>query len=204
MDGKHVAARGPEDVDEAIERLREAERTDRSTAVERPLERDVSRRQFVRAAGGGLLAPATGVASAGRRPWDYLAYLDGGSQVPPVETGARGLAAFELGGAGAALHYAVYVLNIEDATMAHVHRGRAGKEGPVVAWLYPTSGPRPKPVEGNFGGVLARATLTAGDLVGPLEGMSMGEFVAAIEAGAAYVNVHTAANPGGEIRGQIG
>lgn len=42
------------------------------------------------------------------------------------------------------------------------------------------------------------------DLVGPLAGMTLEDLVALIESGDAYVNVHTVANPGGEIRGQVG
>ena len=41
MPGKHVTARVPEDVYEAIEAIREAEQTDRSTAIKRLLERGI-------------------------------------------------------------------------------------------------------------------------------------------------------------------
>lgn len=41
MAGKHVTARVPEDVYEAIEAIREDEQTDRSTAIKRLLERGI-------------------------------------------------------------------------------------------------------------------------------------------------------------------
>lgn len=41
MSGKHVTARVPEDLYEAIESIREEEQTDRSTAVKRLLQRGV-------------------------------------------------------------------------------------------------------------------------------------------------------------------
>lgn len=66
------------------------------------------------------------------------------------------------------------------ALAAHIHTGARGKAGPVVVAL---CGP-------CRSGVRKRATLSAAVL-------------AALEAGRAYVNVHTARNQAGEIRGQI-
>ena len=66
------------------------------------------------------------------------------------------------------------------ATAAHFHAGEAGKNGGVVI---PIGGADKSPFEGS-------ATLTdaqAADLM----------------AGRLYVNIHTAANKGGEIRGQV-
>ncbi len=63
---------------------------------------------------------------------------------------------------------------------AHIHIGRVGRAGPVAVSL---CGPCRNGRRGT-------ATLTAANL-------------AALAAGRAYVNVHTARNPGGEIRGQI-
>ena len=65
------------------------------------------------------------------------------------------------------------------ATAAHFHTGEAGKNGPVAVPITPNT----SPFEGS-------ATLTdaqAADLL----------------AGKWYVNVHTAENKGGEIRGQV-
>ncbi len=164
----------------------------------------IPRRRFVQAvAGGGLGLASTGVASAGGRHRHFLAYLIGANQVPAVQTDARGLALFKLDPAGETLRYKLLVAKIEDVQMAHIHLGAAGENGPVVAWLYPEDGPPPQQIEGEFTGVLARGTVTADDLVGELEDESMDALVSAIEAGDAYVNVHTEANPDGEIRGQI-
>jgi Cu/Zn superoxide dismutase len=66
------------------------------------------------------------------------------------------------------------------AIAAHIHIGRVGRAGPVSVAL---CGPCRNGQRGT-------ANLTAAAL-------------AALEAGRAYVNVHTPKNPGGEIRGQI-
>jgi hypothetical protein len=70
------------------------------------------------------------------------------------------------------------------ATMAHFHGpAEAGKNAGVAVWISTKGTPFPTSFEGE-------ATLTdaqAADLLG----------------GRWYVNIHTAANPGGEIRGQL-
>jgi hypothetical protein len=66
------------------------------------------------------------------------------------------------------------------ALAAHIHKGKPGKAGPVVV---PLCGPCRS---GRVGKVnISKAV------------------VSAIEGGNAYVNVHTAKNPAGEIRGQV-
>lgn len=127
------------------------------------------------------------------------AQLSGAEEVPAVDTGARGVAIFRVT-AEDELSYRLIAANIEDVTMAHIHLASA--DGAVVAWLYPDA-PPPQLIEGRFSGVLATGTITGADLVGPLVGMSLDALLNAIKAGDAYVNVHTTANPGGEIRGTI-
>jgi CHRD domain-containing protein len=68
------------------------------------------------------------------------------------------------------------------ALAAHIHMGKAGKAGNVVVPL--CAGTKCK------SGVHGTATLTPAVLK-------------AVKNGGAYVNVHTAKNPNGEIRGQI-
>lgn len=132
----------------------------------------------------------------------FTAQLSGAAEVPAVDTKARGVAVFTLSNDGTELTYRLNVANIQDVQMAHIHLGVAEVNGPVVAWLYP-SAPPPQLIEGRSQGVLATGTITSADLVGPLAGMTLDDLVATMSAGGAYVNVHTTANPGGEIRGQI-
>ncbi len=127
--------------------------------------------------------------------------LSGTNQVPAVVTSSRGRASFRLSRSGNALAYTLYVTGIEDPTMAHIHLAAAGKNGPPVVWLYPTKAHAVR--SGKVRGLLARGTITAAQLVGPLKGKSLEDLVEQMRAGNTYVNVHTRAHPGGEIRGQI-
>ncbi len=148
----------------------------------------------------GLTLLSVPVARAQTAKFD--ATLSGKNQSPPIDTPAHGRATFVLSKSGRSLHYTLYVADIENASMAHIHIGQVGEEGPVGAWLYPST-PPPVVKKGKFTGLLARGTLTAANLVGPLKGKSIEDLVSDIKAGDAYVNVHTTAHPGGEIRGQI-
>jgi CHRD domain len=100
--------------------------------------------------------------------------------------------------------------------MAHIHMARAGQNGLIVVWLYPSTAPNvTAPLgQGRLDGVIAEGTITAGDFVGPLAGHPLSDLLEAFENGTAYVNVHTNDGvaptntgpgdfPGGEIRGQV-
>lgn len=137
-------------------------------------------------------------------PETFMAKLTGAQEVPPVKTTATGVAIFKLSPDGNSLHCQLKVTDLKDLTMAHIHLGQAGKNGKVVVWLYPLSGPPPALKPGSFTGVLAEGTVTAKNLAGPLKGKPLSALVKDFKAGKAYVNVHTVAHPEGEIRGQIG
>ena len=132
----------------------------------------------------------------------FVAPLSGDEEVPPVATRARGNTVFKLSSDGTAIEYRLMVANLHNVTQAHIHRAPAGANGPVVAWLYPDSPPS-QLIPGRSSGVLATGTITAADLVGPLEGATLGDLLDEMTAGNTYVNVHTQQFPPGEIRGQI-
>ena len=140
--------------------------------------------------------------AAAESPKNFRTHLSGSEQPVPVETRAQGQAIFQLSADGMALHYKLNVANIEDVFMAHIHSAQPGENGPIVAWLYPAT-PPPVPIAGRFSGVLAAGVIQDNNLVGPLSGQTIQDLVDLIQDGGAYVNVHTAQFPAGEIRGQI-
>jgi hypothetical protein len=131
----------------------------------------------------GLL-PAITMAQA----TEYHANLSG-------STAATGAFAATVDVATATVTYTLTVPTIEATTQAHIHAGAEGESGPVVVPLFAAEGASANSinVSGTFG---------VADLVGPYEGDLIG-FVTAVNNGTLYVNVHTEANPAGEIRGQI-
>ncbi|TLS49280.1 CHRD domain-containing protein [Paenibacillus antri] len=128
----------------------------------------------------------------------YRAVLLGGNEVPPVRTFATGNVFFRLNEAGNRLFFRMVVRDIAKVTQAHIHLGRRGVNGPVVAFLF---GPSKFGITTRRGVVCG--SLTRRDLVGPLQGDPLRDLIAEIDRGNAYVNVHTIRHPNGEIRGQI-
>jgi hypothetical protein len=140
----------------------------------------------------------------------YTAPLSGGEEVPPRTTPAGGEATFQVSADGQSLTYTVTVRDITNVTMGHIHLAPAGANGdiilPLVAMMPPAGGPK--------SGVIGQGTATAAQLVGPMQGKTLAELVAEMDAGNTYVNIHTAGGtspatlqpgdiPPGEIRGQI-
>lgn len=110
------------------------------------------------------------------------ASLDGKSEVPPNSSAATGKAEIDYDPASKKLTWTVTYSGLSGpATAAHFHGPAEAGKNAGVAVAIPNAGSSP---------VKGEATLTdaqAADLV----------------AGKYYINIHTAANPGGEIRGQV-
>jgi hypothetical protein len=133
---------------------------------------------------------------------NFTAHLAGRNEIPAVQTLAQGQAIFKLKADGTELHFKLIVANIEDVLMSHIHLGFADENGPVAVWLYPAAAP-PQLIPGRFDGVLAEGVITDASIVPGVPLTSLEDLIDVIRAGGAYVNVHTSANPSGEIRGQI-
>lgn len=111
---------------------------------------------------------------------DVQVKLSGDSEVPPVSTKASGSGTItikpDMTVSGSVMTSGVA------ATMAHIHIGKAGTNGPVAVTLNKSGDNVWKVPEGTK--------------------LSDSQFQA-YKAGELYVNVHSAENKGGEIRGQL-
>lgn len=106
--------------------------------------------------------------------------LLGANEVPPVATSASGSGNVTIKADGSvAVHIMVSGMT---ATAAHIHEGAAGANGPVIVPFTKTGD--------NMFDAPAGAKLTDAQM-------------ASLKAGKLYVNVHSAKNPGGEVRAQI-
>lgn len=158
---------------------------------------------LVALAGAALAVLAAGIALAGGG--NFRAHLTGEGEVPDVETRAQGQAVLSVDAGEGEASYRLIVSDLDAVTQAHIHCGGPEVNGPVVVFLF---GLDPSPDHHN--GVLATGTFHNSDVIPrpdsaacPGGVANFEDLLEKIEAGQAYVNVHTTANPGGEIRGQI-
>jgi CHRD domain len=105
--------------------------------------------------------------------------LTGTEEVPPLSVPGSGSGTFRVNDDGT-ITGSVTTKDVA-GTMAHIHRGAKGTNGPVIV---------PLDKNGDTYTVPAGRKLTA-------------EQMKDWKAGNLYVNVHTAKNKGGEVRGQI-
>jgi len=105
--------------------------------------------------------------------------LTGQEEVPPLSVSGSGSGSFRVAEDGT-LSGSVTTKDVP-GTMAHIHRGAKGTNGPVIV---------PLDKKGDTYSVPAGRKLTA-------------EQLKDLKAGNLYVNVHTAKNKGGEVRGQL-
>ena len=123
-----------------------------------------------------LVVAFAGVASAA----DVKVMLSGSEEVPAVTTSASGSGTITVGD-DMSISGSVMTTGIA-GTAAHIHMAAAGQSGPVIVPLTKSGD--------NGWAVPAGAKLTDPQYE-------------AFKAGNLYVNVHSAAHPGGEIRGQL-
>ncbi len=140
-------------------------------------------------AAAAMFALVWGLGSVTAQTKSFSAALSGSEVVPQVTTSAEGgfSATYDADG----ISYTLWS-DANQVSQAHIHLGAAGENGGVAAFLF---GPADPPVDGfNTSGTIGESDVLDGDL---------NSLLAALGDGTAYVQVHTADNPGGEVRGQI-
>ena len=147
-----------------------------------------------------------GLALAGTM--QFRSHLETGNEIPTpvnvVGTPAGDLK-LKLSPDGQELRYDLKITDtITNVLQAHLHlEQNPNHTGGIVVWLYPAAPPA-QLIPGETDGRLARGVITPANLVGPLAGAANWDtFLADIQAGLIYANVHTTANPAGEIRDQV-
>ena len=128
------------------------------------------------------------------------ATLSGGEETPnPLLTGAVGAVQIYVDTENMEITVEMRVFNLPTGTTAsHIHVGPKGISGPVVI-DFPIG-------RGITGDTTLKFRVHDGPAFHPRPDIGIVTFADAIQAivgGNAYVNVHTTANPGGEIRGQL-
>jgi len=112
-------------------------------------------------------------------PQLFVFHLSADQEVPPTDSTARG-GCFGQFNAGSSELAIVCSHNVVGPTIAHIHRGAAGVNGPIAVDLGDPASP----------------------MVATWQGMTPAD-VADLLAGNLYVNIHGSGRPAGEIRGQI-
>lgn len=96
---------------------------------------------------------------------------------------ATGLATFNVSMTGMVHFFGAFDMLSGPVTMVHLHQAAAGEDGPVVLDLEPF--------------------LSGNTVAGSFDPATVDGLQEAMMAGEIYINVHTALNPAGEIRGQL-
>lgn len=140
----------------------------------------------------------------------FQATLSGDQEVPPVSTTASGTASLTLNDAQTRLEINIQLSGLDldgnqtpgtgdDVTGAHIHTAPAGSNGGVVfGFISPNSDTNGDLIVDPVAGTIFSGwDLTEGN------NTTLGDQLVNLFAGGLYINVHTNAHLGGEIRGQI-
>jgi hypothetical protein len=147
----------------------------------------------------GLFVLLVSATQAQAQTITFNAALSGGNEVPGVVTGSAGTSVVTWNTTTKAGTYRVDVYNMPVGTTAsHIHVGAPGVGGPVVInFTVPAGGiSNDFALSGTFG--CSDVTVRAAQGINSCE-----DFEQALLLGNTYVNVHSTANPGGEIRGPL-
>jgi CHRD domain len=106
----------------------------------------------------GLGGTASQFTYAQKQEQSLHAKLTDKDKVPPKNTKATGGVEFTVTGADS-MGYKVSVTDMQKVTVAHIHKGKAGENGPIVATLFKTDSP-----SATTNGILSQGTITSAKL----------------------------------------
>jgi hypothetical protein len=129
----------------------------------------------------------------------FIAKMTGDQEVPPVTTDTTGRFEIQFNKNAMAAEFTLRLSDGVRVTQAHLHCGQAGANGPVVVFLAGFHG-QGWDVDGKW---VSNATVTDENIVDTTCGATLAALLEFIRAGNVYVNAHSRANPGGEVRGQL-
>ena len=123
----------------------------------------------------------------------YVANLSPANEVPAKTTTGTGVVTFVDN--GTSIDWTMTLTNMINVAASHIHGPAvAGVNAGVMIFLFTPITPT-----GTLNGVVSKGSITASSNVG----VSLDSLRVLFNNGNAYVNVHTAVNPGGEIRDQV-
>jgi hypothetical protein len=125
----------------------------------------------------------------------YVANLSPANEVPPKTTTGTGVVTFT--DLGSEIDWAMTLNNVTNVIASHIHApAPAGTNANVIINLFLPNQPPPT---GTLTGLVAHGSITNANNAG----VSLDSLRVLFNNGNAYVNVHTSANPAGEIRDQV-
>ena len=123
----------------------------------------------------------------------YVSAMSPANESPPKTTTGTGITTFVDN--GSQIDWTMSLTGMTGVFASHIHLGAAGVPGPVIFNLFVPNGTNTS----TLNGVVGSGTITNANNVN----ISLDSLRVLFNNGNAYVNVHTTANPGGEIRAQI-
>ena len=145
-----------------------------------------------------LVAASCGSETTAPAPKTYVANMiaenEGAGHTSP------GSGVFTFVDNGDVINWTLELTNMTNVTASHIHLGAAtnigATAGPVIINLFLPNRP---PETGTLNGIVAEGTITNANN----STVSLDSLRVLFNNGNAYTNVHTTANPGGEIRDQV-
>lgn len=124
------------------------------------------------------------------------ARLNGNNEVPAIDSRARGLVSLVLEDDGD-IQWRINARRIDDVLFGHIHIGQPGENGPVAATIFNGD------ISTRRNVIRSTGEISAADLANDFEGLTTVELWEEIQAGNAYVNIHTEDFPAGELRANL-